>query len=57
MTSLMNTYNSQIPLGNIIPLQMHTDRHSEYETRNSNPNLKSWQKKLVVEEAKRRNIK
>lgn len=28
-----------------------------YETRNNNPNLKSWQKKLVVEEAKRRNIK
>lgn len=29
MNSLINTYNSQIPLGNIVSLQLHTDRHSE----------------------------
>ena len=27
-----------------------------YETRNSNPNLKNWQKTLIIEEAERRNI-
>ena len=27
-----------------------------YETRNNNPNLKRWQKQLVIEEAERRNI-
>ena len=26
-----------------------------YETRNNNPNLKRWQKQLVIEEAERRN--
>lgn len=29
MNSLLEIYNSQIPLGNMVPLQMHTDRHSE----------------------------